>query len=134
MTQPELETLMASVNNHNLKPMGVALVTSDRVDRVNLNYIVKVLEVCSNLRLGCHKCLDLDTCRNAYDVRCSSGEVICPHCKQEVPLGISCPECGFPLQKPSIKTIKKLLATLTEILIFKTENRSLPVTKKKRRK
>ncbi len=54
---------------------GALLVTSPRANHVNLNYIVRKLEKCSDANKGgCDDCEDIGVCVRAYDKRCDSGE------------------------------------------------------------
>ena len=50
---------------------GAMLVTSERVNRVNLNYIVRKLNACCDFEGGvCDGCPDKKICVDAYDHRC----------------------------------------------------------------
>jgi len=74
---------------------GASFITSSRVNRVNLNYIVKRLEGCCDRYGGfCDDCPDLELCVKKFDERCSLGETICSRCKEPVPLTKYCSNCG----------------------------------------
>ena len=88
---------------------GAALVTSRRVKKVNLNYIVKKLERCYEKYSGCDDCPDFKACRGAYDDRCSLGETICPACHSQVPIDKYCAECGEYLKPKAKKDSSRVL-------------------------
>lgn len=77
-----------------------------RRNRVNLNYIIKHLESCSDLHDDCYKCEVRERCVRLYDERCSSGETTCPSCLEEVPAGDYCSNCGFNLKEGRRRGIK----------------------------
>ena len=78
---------------------GTRFITGTQVNRVNLNYIVDRLNLCSNRHDNCVNCPEETVCTKAYDVRCSLNETICPECHQEVPFLKYCPECGTKFEK-----------------------------------
>ena len=85
---------------------GLSFITSSRVNRVNLNYIVKRLEACSDKYGGfCDSCPDLEICVKKFDERCSLGETICPFCKEQVPKTKYCSNCGGLLERPKNKLV-----------------------------
>ena len=85
---------------------GAELVTSKRVNRVNLNFIVRQLDKCCKKNDGWYgNCPDTAICVDAYDTRCGLGEVKCPFCKEMVLPTASCSGCGQPL--PLKKKYKK---------------------------
>ncbi len=50
---------------------GAELVASNTVRKLNINAIVKRLEMCSQRCGGCSDCPDLKVCVDAYDERCN---------------------------------------------------------------
>jgi len=78
---------------------GAQLLNSSRVNHVNFNFIVKRLENCSDRHEDCIDCPELTVCVEAFDKRCSLGDMICPKCGKEVPITKFCSECGAKLSK-----------------------------------
>lgn len=74
---------------------GAELVTSLRAKNINLNYIVKKLEACCDKYSGVwDSCPDLKECVEAFDERCSQGEIICRACGERVVKNKYCSNCG----------------------------------------
>ena len=88
---------------------GAELVISKRVNRVNLNYIVRQLDKCCKENDN-DSCPDMAICVEGYDKRCGLGEIECPFCKEMVLPTASCSGCGQPLP-PLKKKYKKKLKT-----------------------
>lgn len=85
---------------------GAILVTSKRVNHVNLNYIVQRLDKCCEINNGWYdNCPDMAICVQGYDDRCGLGDIKCPFCGVEVPQTKCCSECGqvFPKKKKKVK-------------------------------
>ena len=52
---------------------GVEFILRPSVRNINLNYIVKRLNKCSDKHDDCNNCADLELCRGTYDARVGTG-------------------------------------------------------------
>ncbi len=85
------------MNKRLLQMEGAKFITSKNANKVNFNYVVARLDLCSRRHNSCIACPDLKECCDAFDLRCSLGDVLCPKCKAEIPKTKYCSECGNPL-------------------------------------
>lgn len=67
---------------------GARFITSGTARKVNLNYIVKRLNKCSDFHSGCEGCPDLSRCVKAYDERCGKDDLEGENPKQLYPPSI----------------------------------------------
>ena len=106
--------------------LGMRLLTDPEVDRINMDAIVKRLDICSKFHKDWETCPDQVRCVALFERRCGIDDTTCTMCGAEVPVHKLCSECGWPLGKKPLKlAIKRSMLVSTLGLLLRNKKKEV---------